>query len=37
MLIVKRLGYHALAITQAGSYIPLRKIRLSEFLEDYNK
>jgi tetratricopeptide (TPR) repeat protein len=36
-LVVKRLGYHALAITQAGSYIQLRKIKLEEFFDNYNK
>lgn len=31
-----RLGYHPLAITQAGSYIRQRKIRLDEFSGHYN-
>lgn len=33
--IVERLGYHALALTQAGAYIRKRKITLSRFLNDY--
>jgi tetratricopeptide (TPR) repeat protein len=33
--IVSRLGYHPLAITQAGSYIKLRKIQLHEFMAYY--
>jgi hypothetical protein len=35
--IVKRLGYHPLAITQAGTYIRKGRIRLSEFLDIYNQ
>jgi tetratricopeptide (TPR) repeat protein len=34
--IVERLGYHPLAITQAGSYIQLRKIELHKFMDHYN-
>lgn len=34
--IVDRLGYHALAITQAGSYIQTQKIELSQFMDNYN-
>jgi len=34
--IVQRLVYHALAITQAGSYIRQQKIRLDQFLEHYD-
>jgi hypothetical protein len=33
--IVERLGYHPLAIDQAGSYIHKRSISLQEFLADY--
>jgi len=33
--IVERLGYHALALTQAGAYIRKREITLSKFLNDY--
>ena len=33
--IVERLGYHPLAIDQAGSYIHKRRITLQEFLIDY--
>jgi len=36
-LIVARLGYHALAITQAGSYIAQRKIQLQQFVHHYNR
>jgi tetratricopeptide (TPR) repeat protein len=36
-LIVKRLGYHALAITQAGSYVHLRKIEFHDFLDHYSR
>ncbi|TEY39970.1 hypothetical protein BOTCAL_0445g00030 [Botryotinia calthae] len=35
--IVDRLGYHALAITQAGSYIQTQKIQLSQFMDNYNR
>lgn len=35
--IVERLGYHALAITQAGSYIQSRKITFAQFLRHYNQ
>ena len=35
--IVARLGYHALAITQAGAYISKRKILLSEFLDHFER
>lgn len=35
--IVDRLGYHPLAITQAGSYIKLRKIQLDEFTTHYKR
>jgi tetratricopeptide (TPR) repeat protein len=35
--IVARLGYHALAITQAGAYISKRKIFLSEFLDHFER
>ncbi|TGO17030.1 hypothetical protein BTUL_0021g00270 [Botrytis tulipae] len=35
--IVDRLGYHALAITQAGSYIQSQKIALSQFMDKYNR
>ncbi|TGO69307.1 hypothetical protein BELL_0780g00030 [Botrytis elliptica] len=35
--IVDRLGYHALAITQAGSYIQSQKIALSQFMDNYNR
>ncbi|KAE9363880.1 TPR-like protein [Stipitochalara longipes BDJ] len=35
--IAERLGYHPLAITQAGSYIKLRKIRVDEFMDHYNR
>lgn len=33
--IVHKLVYHPLAITQAGSYIQLRKLNLDQFLEHY--
>ncbi len=33
--IVERLGYHALALTQAGAFIRKREITLSKFLNDY--
>jgi tetratricopeptide (TPR) repeat protein len=36
-VIVKRLGYHPLAITQAGSYISQQRIDLSEFMDHYNR
>jgi tetratricopeptide (TPR) repeat protein len=35
--IVKRLGYHPLAITQAGTYIRKGGIQLSEFMDIYNQ
>ena len=35
--IVGRLGYHPLAVTQAGSYIRKRKLRLSEFMDHYKR
>lgn len=35
--IVDRLGYHTLAITQAGSYIQTQKIQLSQFIDNYNR
>jgi len=35
--IVKRLGYHPLAITQAGTYIRKGRIPLSEFLDIYKQ
>ncbi|TGO62109.1 hypothetical protein BCON_0022g00510 [Botryotinia convoluta] len=35
--IVDGLGYHALAITQAGSYIQTQKIALSQFMDKYNR
>ena len=35
--IVKRLGCHPLAITQAGSYIRKRKLRLGEFMDHYKR
>jgi tetratricopeptide (TPR) repeat protein len=35
--IIDRLGYHALAIVQAGSFIQSQKIRLSQFMEVYNR
>lgn len=36
-LIVARLGYHAIAITQAGSYITQRKIQLQQFMYHYKR
>ena len=36
-LIVNRLGYHALAIVQAGTYINKRRIQLNQFLDHYNR
>ena len=36
-LIVKRLGYHPLAIAQAGSYIKQQKIELHQFIDHYNQ
>jgi len=36
-VIVRRLGYHPLAITQAGSYILRHKIDLSQFMDHYNR
>ena len=33
--ILERLGYHPLAVTQAGAYIRKRKIKLCEFLDEY--
>lgn len=33
--IIKKLGYHALAITQAGSYVKLQQIGLHQFMEHY--
>ncbi len=35
--IVRRLGCHPLAITQAGSYIRKRKLLLSEFMDHYKR
>src|SRR5205814_2178617 len=35
--IVARLGYHALAIAQAGAYISKRKILLGEFLDHFER
>lgn len=35
--IVDHLGYHTLAITQAGSYIQTQKIQLSQFIDNYNR
>jgi hypothetical protein len=35
--IVTRLGFHPLAITQAGSYMKLRKIKLHDFLAHYKR
>ncbi|KAI9652468.1 MAG: hypothetical protein M1829_001529 [Trizodia sp. TS-e1964] len=35
--IVERLGYHPLAITQAGAYITKRKIALKDFMDHYNR
>jgi hypothetical protein len=36
-LIVKRLGYHPLAITQAGSYIRAQQIKVEAFTYRYNR
>jgi tetratricopeptide (TPR) repeat protein len=36
-LIVKRLGYHPLAIAQAGAYIKTRKLPLEEFLDHFQR
>jgi hypothetical protein len=36
-LIVNRLGYHPLAIAEAGSYMRLRKIEFSQFMNHYNR
>ena len=36
-VIVKRLGYHPLAITQAGSYILQQKIDVSQFMDHYDR
>jgi hypothetical protein len=36
-LIIARLSYHAIAITQAGSYITQRKIQLQQFMFHYNR
>lgn len=35
--IVERLGFHLLALTQAGAYIRKCKLRLSEFMNDYKR
>ena len=35
--IVQRLGYHPLAITQAGAYIRKRKLDLSQFMHHYSQ
>ena len=35
--IMERLGYHPLAITQAGAYIRKRKLRLCEFMDHYKR
>jgi hypothetical protein len=35
--IIERLGYHALAITRASSYMKLQKIPLQQFMEHYNR
>jgi hypothetical protein len=35
--IIERLSHHALAITQAGSYFRLWKIRVHQFLDHYNR
>jgi hypothetical protein len=37
LVIVERLGYHALAIGQAGTYINSRRIRLNQFLDHFNR
>ena len=34
---MERLGYHPLAITQAGAYIRKRKLRLCEFMDHYKR
>lgn len=36
-VIVPRLGYHALAIAQAGAYISKRKVPLEEFLDQFER
>lgn len=36
-IIIERLGYHALAITQAGSYIRRHKIKLDQFMSHYDR
>jgi hypothetical protein len=36
-LIVERLGYHPLAIAQAGAYIHKRKLALQEFLDHFQR
>jgi hypothetical protein len=35
--IIEKFGYHALAITQAGSYVKLQQIGLHQFMEHYNR
>jgi tetratricopeptide (TPR) repeat protein len=35
--IVSRLGYHPLAIAQAGAYISMRNLKLEDFLDHYNQ
>jgi hypothetical protein len=35
--IVRRLGYHPLAITQAGAYINKRGIGFKDFIDHYNR
>jgi hypothetical protein len=35
--IVKRLGYHPLAVTQAAAYIAKCKINFEAFLDHYNR
>ena len=35
--IVQRLGYHPLAITQAGSYIKKRQVPLHQFIDEFNR
>jgi len=37
LVIVERLGYHALAIAQAGTYINSRRIRLNQFLDHFDR
>jgi hypothetical protein len=37
LVIVERLGYHALAIAQAGTYINSRWIRLNQFPDHFNR